>query len=76
MRAFILMACLAYAAAEAGYSYSRPGHSGGSANLGGSIGHGSLGGSGGFGSLGGGLGSLGDSGFASSGSFGSGQGVF
>lgn len=72
MRAFILMACLAYAAAEAGYSYHQPGHSSGSANLGGSIGHGSLGGSGGFGSLGG----LGDSGFGSSGSFGNGQGVF
>lgn len=76
MRAFIVLSCLAFAAArpEAGYSYQRPGGSGGigsglSGIGGSSFGHGGGGGGGSFGhSGGGGGGSFGGGSFSSSGS--------
>lgn len=80
MRAFVLLSCLAIAAArpEAGYSYNRPsgGHSGGGGHGGGSIGGGHIGG----GSIGGGHsggfgGGISSGGFSGGSSFSSGSGV-
>uniref|UniRef100_A0A1I8NVT1 DUF243 domain-containing protein n=1 Tax=Stomoxys calcitrans TaxID=35570 RepID=A0A1I8NVT1_STOCA len=78
MKAFILMSCLALAAArpEAGYAYNRPGGSGGGGGgFGGSSGGGGFGG-GGFGgsSGGGGFGGGGSGGFGGGGSGGFGGG--